>query len=107
MAMLLPLTLGGCGDDHPAASGYSAKSTDQAAESACTIFSARYQRAGTKAKRLSLADEVGRYAGRSDNGAVAGRAVLVGRSASRGDDSWRAASKSFLQACHSAGWKSR
>jgi hypothetical protein len=104
-AILLPLLTGGCKDEHPVVSNSSVKDTDSSAEQACTLFADRYQGADTKADRLHLADDVGRYAARSDNGAVAGRAGLVGRSANRGDASWQAAAESLLKACRNAGWK--
>src|SRR4051794_35749024 len=89
MAALLPLAAAGCTDEDPVVSHASVSDADDPAMTACTVFAGRYRRAGTKASRLRLADEVGRYAARSDNGAVSGRAGLVGRSASRGDASWQ------------------
>ncbi len=104
-AALLPLAAGGCGDEHPVVSTSSSQGIDRSAASACTVFAAHHRRAESTAERLRLADEVGRHAGRSDNGAVSGRAGLVGRSADRGDESWQAASRSLLLACRDAGWK--
>ncbi|MGX6606112.1 hypothetical protein ACWKSP_28885 [Micromonosporaceae bacterium Da 78-11] len=103
--MLLPLAVAGCKDDHPVASTSSSKGTDSSAASACSVFAAQYRRADTTAARLRLADEAGRFAARSANGAVAGRAASVGRSADRGDDSWQTASADLLKACRRAGWK--
>jgi hypothetical protein len=105
VAALLPLSVAGCKDEDPVVSHASAHDADDPAMTACTVFAGRYRRAETKASRLRLADEVGRYAARSDNGAVSGRAGLVGRSASRGDTSWRAAAGKLLRACRDAGWR--
>ncbi|MEU4245525.1 hypothetical protein [Actinoplanes sp. NPDC026619] len=105
LAVLLPLAVGGCKGDHPVVSHSSTEGIDRSAETACATFSAGYRRADTTAERLRLADEVGRYAGRSDNGAISGGAGLVGRSANRGDNSWQAASGQLLRACRAAGWK--
>jgi hypothetical protein len=105
MAILAPLGAGGCKDDHPVVSHSSVRGLDRPAASACDLFAGRYRRAGTTVDRLRLADEVGRYAGRSDNGAVSGRAGAVGRSANRGDQAWAAASAQLLRACRDAGWR--
>jgi hypothetical protein len=104
-AVLLTGVVSGCKEEHPVVLHSSSRGMDRPAERACTVFAARYGRADTTVAGLRLADEVGRSAARSDNGAVFGRAGRVGRSATRGDASWWAASKSLLQACRKAVWK--
>ena len=77
---------------------------DPAAEQACSDFAAGHQRARSESARLRLADRVTASSSRTENDAIADRAVEVGNAANETNAVWRSSSDALLQACRDAGW---
>lgn len=78
---------------------------DDAASRACSTFAAGYRGADSKATRLSLADEVGKWSAGSGNERIADRAVAIGRSANASTTEWKSDAAALTQACRDAGWQ--
>jgi hypothetical protein len=77
---------------------------DAAGKQACDDFAAGYPKASTKPERLTLADQVTKSSGKTDNQEIQERAADMGQAASEGGSGWKTAAGNLTAACKNAGW---
>jgi hypothetical protein len=77
---------------------------DAAGKQACDDFAAGYPKASTKPERLSLADQVTKSSGKTDNKEIQQRAAEMGQAAGEGGSPWKTAAQNLSSACKAAGW---